>query len=339
MNNKMSAKDFNSLLTVSPSPHIKHSDTTTSIMLTVILALVPALIWSVVVFGFRSLTITLVSVFSCVLMEYLYQLIMKKPVTVLDFSAAVTGVLLAFNLPVTVPLWIVPIGAFFAIVIVKQLFGGIGKNIVNPALAARVFMFSWTNHMSTFSKPGATTSAFKIMLPASEIDAIASATPLASLKEGILPDVSLLDMFIGYRAGCIGEISVLLILAGGLALLIKRVITWHIPVAYIGTVFVVSLLAAPAGLKPIDFALYQILSGGLFIGAFFMATDYATSPVTRSGRIIFGVGCGLITVFIRFFGGYSEGVSFSILIMNLLVWYIDRLTKPVKFGGRSNAGK
>ena len=193
--------------------------------------------------------------------------------------------------------------------------------------------------MSAFSKPGAITPAFSITLTGSEIDAIATATPLASLKEGVLPDVSLLDMFIGYRAGCIGEISALLILAGGLALIIKRVITWHIPVSYIGTVFVISLLASPAGVQPLDFALYQILSGGLFIGAFFMATDYVTSPVSGTGRLIFGLGCGLITIFIRFFGGYSEGVSFAILIMNLLVWYIDRFTKPVKFGGRSNVGK
>ena len=339
MDNNTSAKSFDGRLTVSPSPHIKHGDTTRTIMITVIVALLPALIWATLTFGLRSLTITAISVFFCVLFEFLYQLLMKKPITVLDFSAAVTGILIAFNLPVTVPFWMLPLAAFFAIVIVKQLFGGIGKNVVNPALAARVFLFSWTNHMSEFVEPGSSVNAYKLALSAEEIDAVASATPLASLKAGVLPETSMMDMFIGYNAGCIGEVSALLLTLGGLILIFRRVITWHIPVSFIATVYLLSLIFPAGNINPFDFALYEILSGGLFLGAIFMATDYATSPVTPTGRIIFGVGCGLITVFIRYFGGYPEGVSFSILIMNLLVWYIDRFTKPVKFGGGSNAGK
>ena len=339
MDNITSAKDFNGLLTVSPSPHLKHRDTTRTIMLTVILSLLPALIWSIVTFGWRSLTLTVVSVFFCVLFEFLYQRLMKKQVTVLDFSAVVTGLLIAFNLPVTMPLWTLPLAAFFAIIIVKQLFGGIGKNVVNPALAARVFLFSWSNHMSGFVAPGSNVNAVKIMFSAEEIDAVASATPLVSLKTGALPEISTFDMFIGHIAGCIGEVSALLLLVGGIILIVKRVITWHIPVSFIATVYLVALIFPIGNVNPFDFALYQILSGGLFLGAIFMATDYATSPVTPSGRIIFGVGCGLITVFIRYFGGYSEGVSFAILIMNLFVWYIDRFTKPVKFGGGKNAEK
>ena len=335
MDNITAAKEFNGLLTVSPSPHLKHRDTTRTIMITVMVALLPSLIWSIVTFGWRALTITAVSVFSCVLCEFLFQFIFKRPSTVLDFSAAVTGMLIALNLPVTIPLWLLPLAAFFAIIVVKQLFGGIGKNVVNPALAARVFLFSWTNHISgkAFSAPGSKVDTFRIMLSGEEIDAIATATPLGALKAGSLPETSIFDMFIGHIPGCIGEVSALLLLVGGLILLLRKVITWHIPVSFIATVYLVTLIFPAGNVNPFDFALYQILSGGLFIGAIFMATDYATSPVTGSGRVIFGVGCGLITVFIRYFGGYPEGVSFAILIMNLLVWYIDRFTKPVKFGG------
>lgn len=304
-------------------------------MITVMLALLPSLIWSIVTFGWRALTITAISIISCVLFEFLFQFIFKRQVTVLDFSATVTGILIAFNLPVTVPLWLLPLAAFFAIIIVKQLFGGIGKNVVNPALAARVFLFSWTNHISgkAFCAPGSNVHALKIMLSGAEVDAVTSATPLASLKAGALPETSVFDMFIGHMPGCIGEVSALLLLVGGLILLSKKIITWHIPVSFIATVYLITLIFPAGNVNPFDFALCEILSGGLFLGAIFMATDYATSPVTGSGRLIFGVGCGLITVFIRYYGGYPEGVSFAILIMNLLVWYIDRFTKPVKFGG------
>ena len=333
MDNLTKSESYAELLTVSPSPHIKDRETTRTVMLSVIVSLIPALVWGCMTFGLRALTVTAVSVVFCVLFEFLYQYIMKKPITVLDFSAALTGLLIALNLPVTVPLWMLPSAAFFAIVIVKQLFGGIGKNIVNPALAARVFLFSWTGHMSRFTKPGSSVSALGAVLSGSEIDAVASATPLASLKTGAFPDVSIADMFIGYKAGCIGEVSAMLLLAGGIFLLIRRVITWHIPVSFIGTVYLLSVIFPTGSVNPFDFALYEVLSGGLLLGAIFMATDYATSPVTNTGRIIYGAGCGLITVFIRKFGGYPEGVSFAILIMNLLVWYIDRFTKPVKFGG------
>jgi electron transport complex protein RnfD len=323
------------LYTVTSSPHIKARDTSRSIMIDVLIALTPALIWAVYVFGFRSLTITLISVLSCVGFEFLYQKLLHKPVTILDFSACVTGVLLAFNLPSTVPLWLPIAGAFFAIVIVKQLFGGIGKNIVNPTLAARVFLFSWTTHMTTFVEPFKKLSASALTVEVTE-DVIASATPMVYLNQGAMPEQTLLEMFLGIRPGVIGEVSVLLLLAGGIYLLIRKVITWHIPVAYILTVGLISIFTTPAG-NAIDYTLAQMMGGGLILGAVFMATDYTTSPMNNTARLIFGVGCGLLTVFIRMFGGYSEGVSFSILIMNLLVYYLDKFTKPRAFGkGKRN---
>lgn len=320
------------LLTVTPSPHVRTVDTSRSIMLDVCIALMPALIWGVYIFGFRALTITLVSVFFAVGSEFAYEKLMHKPITIPDCSAVVTGILLALNLPVSVPLWMPAVGAVFAIIVVKQLFGGIGKNFVNPALAARVFLFAWPSHMSTFVAPGTKLSAFAV---SAGVDTVAGATPLASFKAGAISSTSMFDMIIGYESGCIGEVSALLLTAGGIYLLWRRVITWHIPAAYIGTVLVVTFVFAKSTL-PIDFSLGEIFSGGLFLGAIFMATDYSTSPVTMSGRLIYGIGCGLLTVFIRYFGGYAEGVSFSILIMNLLVWYLDRYTKPVRFGGAAN---
>lgn len=326
------------LLTVSPSPHIRTEDTTRSIMVDVCIALMPALIWSIFVFGFRALTLTLVSVVFAVLSEFAYQKLMRRQVTISDFSAVVTGILIAFNLPVAVPLWMPAIGAVFAIIVVKQLFGGIGKNFVNPALAARVFLLAWPSHMSAFTAPGEKLSPFAISV--STADTVASATPLASLKAGTIPSTSLFDMIIGYESGCIGEVSALLLTAGFVYLLYRKVITWHIPVAYIGTVLALTVLFSKNSLT-YEFSLSELFSGGLFLGAIFMATDYTTSPVTVTGRVIYGIGCGLLTVFIRYFGGYPEGVSFSILIMNLLVWYLDRYTKPLKFGGAANgkAGK
>ncbi len=319
------------LLTVSSSPHIKHSDNTRTIMLDVVIALVPALVWSIYAFGWRSLSIILISVASCMIFEYLMQKLLRRPVTVLDFSAVVTGILLAFNLPVSVPLWIPVMGAAFAIIIVKQLFGGIGKNVVNPALAARVFLFTaWPSQVTGY------TSAFSDKFSTFDVnlgDVVASATPLASLKNGEIGTESILDLFVGNVGGCIGEISALLLLIGGLYLLIRRVITWHIPVAYLGSVALLTyIFPQTQSVQAYEFMLMELLSGGLILGALFMATDYATSPVTSKGRIIYGIGCGVITVFIRYFGGFSEGVSFSILIMNLLVWYIDSFTRPKPFG-------
>ena len=322
-------------LTVSPSPHIKSHETTATVMLDVIIALLPAMVWGVYVFGLRALAVCLVSVGACVGFEAAAQFMMGRKVTISDLSAAVTGLLLAMNLPVTVPLWMPVVGAFFAIVVVKQLFGGIGKNFVNPALAARVFLFSWASEMTTFQLPGKTISSFAVTLDSADI--VAGATPLASLKAGQLPDTNIFDMLIGNTGGCIGEVSSLLLIAGGIYLIFFRhVITWHIPAAYIGTVAILTFLFPQHGGVALDFMLSELLAGGLMIGAIFMATDYATSPVTTYGRLIYGVGCGLITVLIRYFGSYPEGVSFSILIMNMLVWYIDRLTIPRRFGGKMN---
>jgi len=236
------------------------------------------------------------------------------------------------NLPAAAPLWLGIVGSFFAVIVVKGLFGGIGKNIVNPALAARVFMFAWPTEMGLFPKAGERINDLSVNL--SGADAIAGATPLASLGAGKLPeDVSLFDMIIGNTGGCIGEISAVLLILGGIYLLITKVITWHIPVAFIGTVALVAFFFPHGEMAGIDSMLCHLFSGGLLLGAFFMATDYVTSPVTAKGQIIYGVGCGLITIFIRYFGGYPEGVSFSILIMNLVSGYIDKVTMPKRFGG------
>lgn len=320
------------LLTVQSSPHIKSSETTATVMLDVIIALLPAFVWGVYVFGLRALAIGALSVGTAVGFEALTQFLLHRAVTVNDLSAAVTGLLIAMNLPVTVPLWMPVVGTFFAIVVVKQLFGGIGKNFVNPALAARVFLFSWAGEMSSFQSFGEKINSAAVALADSDI--IASATPLASLKSGSLPDTNLFDMITGNISGCIGEVSSLLIIAGGVYLLIRRVITWHIPAAYLGTVAVITFLFPQSGGVAPDFMLYELFAGGLMLGAFFMATDYSTSPVTLTGRLIYGCGCGLITVFIRYFGSYPEGVSFAVLIMNLLVWYIDKATMPRRFGGK-----
>lgn len=306
-------------LKMSSSPHVHTPITTQRLMLDVIIALLFPLVWSMYIFGLRALFLTLVSVASCVLFEFLCRKIMRKPDTISDLSAVVTGMLLAFCLPVKMPYWTVVAGAFFAIVVVKQLYGGIGKNIVNPALAARVFMFmSFSSEMSDFGTNGA--------------DAVASATPLMNLQQGKLPEQPLLDMFLGDKPGCIGEVSVTLILLGGLYLLFRKVITWHIPVSFIATVAAVAFIFPAGDFSRLYFTAYELCAGGLMLGAFFMATDYVTSPVTPKGRIIYGIGCGLITMFIRYFG-YPEGVSFAILIMNLFTLSLDKLTMPVKFGG------
>ncbi|MBE6570922.1 MAG: RnfABCDGE type electron transport complex subunit D [Ruminococcaceae bacterium] len=321
-------------LKVTSSPHMRHEDSTRIIMLDVLIALCPALIWAVIVFGARALILTLVSVASCVLFEFLYRLIMKKPCSVGDLSAAVTGVLLAFCLPVSVPIWLPVVGSFFAIVIVKQLYGGIGKNVVNPALAARVFLFlAYPDKLggSAFTIPKASLPLFgNVNLTP---DVVASATPLANLSEGAAPTEDIFTLFLGERAGCIGEVSILMILAGALYLLVRKIITWHIPVAYIVTVAVVSYIFPASGMDAVQYVLCELCSGGLMLGAFFMATDYTTSPVSAKGRIIYGIGCGLITMFVRNCGGYPEGVSFAILIMNCLAWYIDKFTRPRVFGG------
>ena len=323
------------LLTVSSSPHIKHPDNARTLMADVLIALTPAFVWGIYIFGWRALTLGLISLISCVLIEAATQRILHRPVAVGDLSAAVTGLLLAMNMPVSAPLWLPVVGAAFAIVIVKQLYGGIGKNVVNPALAARVFLFiSFPGFMSTFTEPHTELSPFAITL--NSYDAVATATPLASLKNGVMPDQSVFTLLIGDHAGTIGEVSALLLIAGGIYLVVRRVISWRIPVAYLGTVGLLTVifpkLALASDLVALGFAGRELVTGGLMLGAIYMATDYATSPVTPAGRIIYGVGCGALTVFMRYFGQYSEGVSFAILIMNLMVWYLDKFSKPKYFG-------
>lgn len=314
-------------LTISSSPHAHSPVTTATIMRDVLIALTPALIGSVYFFGFRALLVTLISAAACVFFEWAYRKLMRLDSTVYDMSAVVTGVLLAFVCPVTIPYWCIIIGDFFAIIIVKQLFGGIGKNFMNPALAARAFLFSWPVIMSTWVKVGFQNAAGIF----STADAVTAATPLASMHVGVLPDNSLMDLFLGNVGGCIGETSALLLLLGGIYLIARRVISPRIPLAFIGTVAVLAFLF-PQGNDRVTWMAAQVLSGGVMLGAIFMATDYVTSPVTKLGQLIFGIGCGAITIVIRYFGGYSEGVSYAILVMNACVVLLDKLGRPVKFG-------
>ena len=311
---------------VSSSPHMRTKDTISSIMRDVIIALLPAAFAGVYFFGYRAVLVILTSVAASVLSEYLYRKALKKPASIGDLSAVVTGLLLALNLPVTIPLWMVVIGAAFAIIIVKQLYGGLGKNFMNPALAARCFMtVSWAGAMTAFVNPFMGYGA----------DAVSSATPLAVIKgvsQGALP--SLLDAFWGVKAGCIGETSGAMILLGLLYLLIKRTVDFRIPVFYIASFAILIYLFGENNTEFSQgyFTLLHILTGGLLLGAVFMATDYVTSPTTHLGRIIFGIGCGFLTFAIRKFGSYSEGVSFSILLMNLVTPIIERFTVIKPFG-------
>ena len=294
-------------------------------MVDVIIALMPALAIAIYVFGPRALTLTAVSAAGCLFFEWLYQRLMKKPVTVGDCSALVTGILLAYCLPVSSPMWMVLIGDAFAIIVVKQLYGGIGKNFMNPALSARAFLMSFPVIMTTWP-------AIRTKLPLfATPDVVSSATPLASLKEGLMPNASLTDLALGMVGGSMGEISALALLAGGLYLISRKVITFHTPVAYLGTVALLCFLF-PHGNGRVEFMLAELCSGGLMLGAIFMATDYSTSPVTKKGQVVFGIGCGLLTVFIRFFGNMPEGVSYSILVMNATVFLIEKVTRPRKYG-------
>lgn len=304
---------MSSLAKVTFSPHIHSGKSTSGIMLDVLISLLPATVAGVIIFGLRALLVVAVCIVASIGFEALFNLIIKKEQTVGDLSAAVTGLLLALNLPSDIPLWQCVVGSLFAIVVVKCLFGGIGKNVVNPAITARAFMLVAFGSMA---------------LPSFPVDSVATATPLASET---MP--TLLDLFLGNHGGAIGETCSAALLLGGLYLLVRRVITFHIPVAFIGTVFVFSFLME--GFNVTD-ALALILSGGLFIGAFFMATDYTTSPSTPWGKVIFGLGAGLITCLIRYFGNYPEGVSFAILFMNILTPYISNLTKRKVFtkGGK-----
>ena len=324
--------DYKNLKLIATSnPHIRSSETTRSIMLDVIIAMLPALAFACISFGFRALTLTAVSVVGCVFFEWLYRKLMKKPQAVSDLSAVVTGMLLAFVCPVQMPYWMILIGDFFAIVLVKQLFGGIGKNFVNPALAGRaVLLASYAGTMTSWADP-----AEKAAAVIGSVDVVTTATPLAMMKGGsfdaLLETYTVSDMFVGNIPGSLGEVSALMLLIGGIYLIWRKVINWQTPVAYIATVAVLTFLFPLSG-SGLEWMLYSIFGGGLFLGAFFMATDYATSPVTKKGQLIFGVGCGLFTVLIRYFGSYNEGVCYSIMVMNLFVALIDKYTKPVRFG-------
>ena len=318
----------NKKLTVSASPHVRSPHTVSGIMLDVIIALIPSLIAAVVIFGYRVLMVTLVCVGSAVLAEYLSRKVMKRHQTISDLSAVVTGLLLAFNLPVSIPLWIAALGSIIAIVVVKQMFGGIGQNFVNPALAARIILLmSFPSAMANWATDSRfiTTTATPLANISVPRDNEVMTSFVGEAKE--LP--SLLDMFLGLHGGCFGEVCSLALIIGGIYLVIRKVISPAIPLAYIGTVAVFMLIA---GRGDFEFVAYQLLGGGLLLGAIFMASDYTTCPVSFKGKIIFGIGCGVITTVIRLFGSLPEGVSFSIILMNLLVPHIERLTTAKPFG-------
>lgn len=314
-------------LTISSSPHAHSPVTTQTIMRDVLIALVPALLGSIYFFGFRALLVTLVSAAACVFFEWGFCKIRKLHCKTYDLSAVVTGVLLAFVCPVTIPYWTIILGDFFAIVLVKMLFGGLGKNIVNPALAGRAFLFSWPVLMSNWVKVGFDNAAGLL----STADAVTAATPMSAMHQGALPEESILDMFLGSIGGCIGETSALLLIIGFIYLLYRKVITARIPLAYIGTVAILAFLF-PQGNDRIAWMAAQVFGGGLMLGAIFMATDYVTSPLTKLGQIVYGIGCGVITILIRYFGGYSEGVTYAILCMNACAVLLDKIGRPVKFG-------
>lgn len=318
-------------LTVSASPHVRSNETTTGIMLDVIISLLPALVMSVVYFGSRALALTGVTIGTAVAAEYISRKVMKRNNTLGDLSAVVTGLILAFNLPVNLPFWMAALGSVIAIVVVKQMFGGIGQNFVNPAMTARIIlMVSFPSAMASWIAPFTDS-----WIPYT--DAVTTATPMATLAGVQGGDISavasqlpsLAEMFFGKHGGSMGEVCSLALIAGGLYLIIRKVISPIIPFTFIGTVAVCMLIA---GKGNFDFVAYELLGGGLMLGAFFMATDYTTCPLNKKGRFVFAVGCGLITSVIRIFGALPEGVSFSIILMNILVPHIENLTTPKPFG-------
>ncbi len=309
-------------LIVSFSPHLHKDESVSKIMWMVVISLIPAGAAGVFIFGQGALWVILLAIVSALITEWIIHLFTKRRVSVLDGSAFLTGLLLAYNLAPNVPFWLPIVGSVFAIAIGKQVFGGLGQNIFNPALTGRVFlMASWPKYMTTFTKP-------------LNYDAITSATPLAALKEGkVLEHISHWNLFWGIRGGCIGEVCIFALLLGALFLFIRGYISWHIPITYIFVVGLFTYIFGPKGLFSGDW-LFHILSGGLILGAFFMATEYVTSPLTRKGQVIFGIGCGLITAIIRLWGGYPEGVSYAILMMNAATPIIDRYTKNRIYGTR-----
>lgn len=321
----MTEKKDRIVLDVAYQPQVRTNMDTKRIMLNVMLALVPALAAAVWQFGPRVLLVSVVSAAAAVFFEWLYRRLMKKDCTVGDLSAALTGLLLALTMPPTIPVWVPVIGDLFAIVVVKQLYGGIGKNFLNPALAGRAFLLaSYALLMGKYAVPAGLAG----------IDGVSSATPLSYLYgETALPAYfNLKSMFIGTIPGCIGEISTAALLLGGMYLIVRGIISWRVPVSYLGTVALLTLIFGRAGYTNVDWMLYNLCSGGLVLGAVFMATDYATSPVTLNGKLLYGFGCGALTVLIRYFGGYPEGVTYAILIMNLCAWAIDKGFHRHQFG-------
>lgn len=315
-----------SVFTVSPSPHVRSGISTQKIMLLVILALLPAIVGAVIFFGLRALGMILFCSIVSVLTEFVCQKLMKKKASVTDGSALLTGILLALNLPVTLPFWEAALGCIFAIAVVKQLFGGLGCNFANPAITGRIFLLlSFAGDMTTWVKP----FYYRDAAFANGIDAVTSATPLAS------GDASLLSLFLGNTGGSLGETSALAILIGGIFLLAVKIISWHTPVAYLGSLAALELAYVLISGDSLTAVPYAILSGGVMLGAFFMATDYVTTPITGKGKLIFGIGCGILTFVIREFASMPEGCSFSILLMNLLTPYIDRFTMTKPLGAKS----
>ncbi len=307
-------------LIISISPHLHKDESISKIMWMVVVSLIPAGLAGVFIFGISALWVILLAIVSAIISEGILQALTKKRITILDGSAVLTGLLLAYNLPAHVPFWLPIVGSVFAIAIGKQVFGGIGQNIFNPALVGRVFlMASWPKYMTTFTK-------------ALNYDAVTSATPLALLKEGkFIEHISYLDLFLGKRGGCIGEVCILALLLGAFFLFIRGYISWHIPITYIFSAGLFTYIFGAKGLFSGDW-LFHVLTGGLILGAFFMATDYVTSPLTRKGQIVFGIGCGIITAVIRLWGGYPEGASYAILMMNAATPIIDRYTKNRIYG-------
>lgn len=312
-------------LVASSSPHIRDKITTFRLMLDVMIALIPALIVGVWQFGLRALVIVLISVLSALLGEWLYRVVTKQHITIPDGSAAITGILLAMTLPANAPYWIPAVGALFAAIVVKGMCGGLGQNTFNPALSARAFlMLLFPTHLTRFASHGA-------QLPLGKADVVTSATPLHHMQMPALPEESLMDVFLGNMAGSIGEISALALLLGGIYLVARKVISPRIPLSYLGTVAVLTLIFSK-GESPILWMLYSLFGGGVILGAIFMATDYATSPITAKAQIIYGIGCGALTVLFRYFGLFPEGVTYAILLMNGFVPLMDKTLLPRRFG-------
>ena len=316
-------------LVVTSSPHIRSKTNTQTIMRDVIIALIPTLLAGIGYFGVRAFNVTFVCIILSFVAEWICGRLIYHRTTVKDGSAIVTGLLLALTLPATVPYWVAAAGSVFAIIVVKGLGGGLGKNIFNPALAARAFLLLfWPSYLTRYAAPGA-----ELSLTGSNVDMVSSATPLHHMQMPALPEESLMDMFLGNRGGTIGEVCTLALLIGGVYLIIRKVISPRIPAAYLGTVAVLSLVFFK-GESPVAWMFYSLLGGGVVLGALFMATDYATSPLTPKGQIIYGIGCGVLTVLFRNFGLFPEGVTYAILLMNAAAWIIDRYTAPRQFGTR-----